>query len=78
MAECADELSIEGRPVLDLSRSGDRARADTLFAFAGSQERPPVRMGLESRERMLARLTRASIVTDDNMLPEWRTLILGQ
>ena len=69
---------IEGRPVLDLSRSADRGRAETLFAFAGSQVRPPVRMGLESRERMLARLIQASVVTDDNMLPEWRTLLLGQ
>ena len=69
---------IDGRPVLDLAKTEDRIRLDSLMAFAASADHPPRFYGLESRDHMLGRLTQASVVTDDNMLPEWRTLLLGQ
>ena len=71
------EYTIDGKPVLDLNRPDERARFDTLMAFATSASRPPRGFGLESRESLLARMPRARVVTDDNMLPEWHTLLLS-
>jgi spermidine synthase len=69
---------ISGDPVLDLSDPAEQSRVTAVLALPGSLDLLPIRMGLESRERMLARLGKASVVTDDNMLPEWRSLLLGQ
>jgi hypothetical protein len=62
--------------VFDLTRSADRASFDSLALFATSIDRPPVDYGLERRESTLSRLTGAKTITDDNMLPEWRQLLL--
>jgi spermidine synthase len=75
-AHCLRNWRVDGRPVLDLSRPRDRQKLDSLAAFAASLDRPPEFLGLESREHMLTRLRSASVITDDNMLPEWRVLLL--
>jgi hypothetical protein len=33
---------------------------------------PPVLLGLEWRDHVLSRLEHAQVITDDNMIPEWR------
>lgn len=68
--------AIDGKPVFDLSREPDRMRFDTLMAFATSHTRTPRSFGLESGPDLLARMPTARVVTDDNMLPEWHTLLL--
>ena len=71
-----EQYRIDGRPALDLERPSDRSRLDSLVAFANTVNEPPKFLGVESREQMLTHLTLASVVTDDNMLPEWRSLLL--
>src|SRR5262249_26517697 len=63
---------IQNGPVLDLSAEHDRARLDELLAYVDTFAAPPTREGLESKESMLARFTAARVITDDNMVPEWR------
>jgi spermidine synthase len=62
--------------VVDSTRSDDAARLAELESFPSSIHRVPTGTGLESRESVLARIPRAGVITDDNMLPEWRTLLL--
>jgi hypothetical protein len=59
--------------VFDLSRETDRARLDTVLALTRTIQRRPVEDGLESRESVLARLSQAHLVTDDNMWTEWHS-----
>lgn len=55
-------LRIEGRPALDLGSADDRELLESLLAYGD----------LEGRDALLARTAKASVVTDDNMVPEWR------
>ena len=66
---------IDGRPVIDTTRAPDRARLDSLRSFAKTADWPARFFGLERREAMLAHLGSAGIITDDNMLPEWRQFV---
>lgn len=70
------QFRIDGTPVLDLARATDRAVLDTLAALPATVAAPHTVNGLETREGVLARIPDARIVTDDNMLPEWHTLLL--
>jgi spermidine synthase len=63
---------IQSEPVLDLSAEHDRVRLEELVAYVDTLTAPPTREGLESKESMLARFTEARVITDDNMVPEWR------
>jgi len=63
---------IQGEPVLDLSQELDRARFAELVSYADTVNEPPAREGLESKESMLPRFSSARVITDDNMVPEWR------
>jgi hypothetical protein len=67
---------IDGRPVFDLSDAHARAAFDSLMKLPGSVHGKPLPRGLETRESVLARIPRARVITDDNMLSEWRSLIL--
>jgi spermidine synthase len=68
------DYRIDGKPVLDLSREEDQKALEAALALADSIEKPPVEFGLESRESLLARMANARVVTDDNMVTEWRQL----
>jgi spermidine synthase len=70
--EMLQTYRIDGRPVFDLSRERDRARLESVLALTRTIQRRPVVYGLESRESVLARLSQAHLVTDDNMWTEWR------
>ena len=67
---------IEGRPVFDFTDSASVVAFKNLMQLPGSISRTPQPRGLESRESVLRRIPRARVITDDNMLPEWRSLIL--
>lgn len=67
---------IDGHPVLDPSRAEDAATLNSLLELPSSVRKSPRPSGLETRESVLARIPQARVVTDDNMLPEWHTLVL--
>jgi hypothetical protein len=52
---------IDGRPVLDLTTTQDLRRLDQVVDSTD----------VEDREGVLAKYGNASLVTDDNMYPEW-------
>lgn len=63
---------LDDAPVLDLERTQHREKLDQLVALAESLNQKPVPNGLETRDSVLERVTNASIITDDNMVSEWR------
>jgi len=66
-------VNLGGRTMLDTTRAEDRARLKQLLALPASLNEPPRRNGWETRESVLRRLLgRGQVITDDNMLPEWR------
>ncbi len=67
-------IRIHDEPMLDVDKEPDRERLDELLELVDSaNEQPPSREGLETRESMLARFgATARVITDDNMVPEWR------
>lgn len=56
----------------------DRELFDELLGYPDTLVGPPVAHGLESRESVLARTHAALLVTDDNMVPEWRQVLRFQ
>jgi spermidine synthase len=71
-----EQYTIEGRPVFDFDRELDRKRFESLVQLPRSIDLTPTSTGLESRESVLSRIPEARVVTDDNMLPEWHSLVL--
>jgi spermidine synthase len=71
---------IDGTPVLDLAKPGDREALDDLVAYADTLAAPPVEDGLERRDSVLAHADAlgARVITDDNMVPEWRQVLRFQ
>ncbi len=67
---------IDGRPLIDSTLPAGQAKLAQLRTYAESINLPPTVGSIETRERILARIPLARIVTDDNMLPELRTLLL--
>lgn len=70
------EYRIDGKPVFNLNDPLERAQFEKVAALANTIDEPPSARGLESRESVLERIPQSRVVTDDNMLTEWRTLIL--
>jgi spermidine synthase len=60
----------EGRVIF--REPGRKPRYDSLLAIAQTLHEAPTGYGLESRASVLARVERAHIITDDNMIVEWR------
>ena len=71
-------LRIDGRLALDPAEPGFAEALRRLLSLPGTLALPPIAYGLESRESILARATqaRARVITDDNMVSEWRALHL--
>ncbi|MGI8497259.1 MAG: fused MFS/spermidine synthase [Gemmatimonadaceae bacterium] len=67
-----DGETIDGVSVLNQSSAADRQRRSELLALLHTIDGPPVRYGLEWRDALLSRMRSGSVITDDNMLPEWR------
>lgn len=72
------DYTVDGSPAIDRSTPEGQAFYDDLVSYADTIHHPPVDHGLESRESVLSRTASARIVTDDNMVPEWRALLRFQ
>ena len=70
--EVLANFSIDGKKVFDLSLPEHRAALDRV-ATMGEVTTSTDPKGVESREHALSRLASARVVTDDNMIPEWKT-----
>ena len=70
-----EAFRLDDEPVIDMSTdAGKRLMADMLD-YADTLSRPPEDEGLESRESVLRRTQSALVITDDNMVPEWREVL---
>ena len=63
---------IDGKPAFDLTTDEGRAAFDESLARGRAN---PATAPFESRSSVLARTAAAGLVTDDNMLPEWRNTL---
>lgn len=72
------DLRIGGQPAIDrATEDGQKFYAD-MVEYADSIQKEPYDMGLESRESVMAKTQAALVVTDDNMVPEWREVLRFQ
>jgi spermidine synthase len=63
---------IDGAPIFNLERPADKRRFDALLALAELPESSAANGYLELRQSIVARTRNATVVTDDNMISEWR------
>ena len=64
---------VEGKPLLDPSAPEDAAILNGILHFAGTLPGDTYESeGMETRENILRRTAGVGIVTDDNMIVEWR------
>jgi spermidine synthase len=70
------EMKIDGAPIADVGSEDGQKWLDELVSYADSINEPPRDDGLESRESVLANANTAGarVITDDNMVPEWRQI----
>lgn len=69
---------IDGQPVFDLSSAEHRRQLESVLYSAETLHMPvSEKAGLESRESLLRRTADSTIITDDNMVCEWRSFSLG-
>ncbi len=71
-------FTFEGQPAIDRSTEDGRKFFDELLTYPDSIQVEPTDEGLESRESVLARTAAATVVTDDNMVAEWREVLRFQ
>jgi spermidine synthase len=71
-------FSVDGQAAIDRSTSDGKAFFDELVTYADSIQGAPSDQGLESRASVMARTLEARVVTDDNMVPEWREVLRFQ
>jgi len=62
---------IEGKPVLDLTRSLDRQRLEEVLALADTVQDPAGRGAMENQTSIRRHYQGKRIITDDNMGAEW-------
>ncbi len=69
---------IYGEPAIDRTTEDGEKFFQEMMEYADSIEKPPEDEGLESRESVMSRVQAALVVTDDNMVPEWRQVLRFQ
>jgi SAM-dependent methyltransferase len=68
-----EHYAIDGRPCIDTSTESGKQLLDDLAAMPDTMRLAPVQgWGMESRESILARTESAKVITDDNMVIEFR------
>jgi spermidine synthase len=74
------DVRINGEPEIDLGTEDGRKFLEETVAYADTIDAPPTNEGLESRDGVLARTAAAAakVVTDDNMVCEWRKVLRFQ
>ncbi len=75
LADVLRAFVIDGRPVLDMTVPAHLQRLEELLATLRPGAGPTAE--LETRASVLARFAGAQLVTDDNMYPEWKRLVLS-
>lgn len=68
-------MVIDGERVFREEEPEDMTALHSLLTYPDTLEADPIAEGLESRDRILARTKDARIITDDNMVPEWRHVL---
>jgi spermidine synthase len=73
-------MKIDGEPIITVKDKDDQVFLDDLVSYADTIDQPPNDEGLEKRESVLARSIAAGarVITDDNMVPEWRKVLRFQ
>lgn len=71
LKEVLRQMRIDGSPVFDPRDPAQVANIERI-ASLGEDTTSTARCAVESREHAMGRLDRAAIVTDDNMVTEWR------
>jgi len=71
-------FQFDGAAAIDRSTEDGKKLFEELVSFADTIHAEPVDEGLEARDRILARTASARLVTDDNMVPEWREVLRFQ
>ncbi len=71
------DTNIDGKPALDVSKPQQAARLDSLASLQATMLDMPRDQVLEWRDQALKRLGDAKVVTDDNMVTEFRKLFLS-
>jgi spermidine synthase len=77
-ARTLGDYTIGGEPAIDRNTDDGKKFFDEMLEYADGIHRPPTDDGLESRESVLARTAGATVVTDDNMVAEWREVLRFQ
>ncbi|CAN5866491.1 spermidine synthase [soil metagenome] len=72
------DFTFEGQPAIDRSTPDGQKFFDELVSYADTINAEPTSEGLESRASVMARTSAALVVTDDNMVPEWREVLRFQ
>ena len=62
----------QGGPVFEPADAFAMRSLDSLIAFPTSLYESPRRYGIEGRASLLRAVSTARVITDDNMVPEWR------
>lgn len=73
-------MTIDGQPILNPKDANYEAFMADSLAYPDSINEPPKDDGLEARASVLARADAAGgrVITDDNMVPEWRQVLRFQ
>jgi hypothetical protein len=74
-------MTIDGKHVVTIEDKADEEFLADMLAVADSiRQQPPSAEGLEGRESVLTASIAAGghVITDDNMLPEWRQVLRFQ
>jgi hypothetical protein len=73
-------MTIDGEALVTGKDEDDQKFVEDLINYADSVNEPPREDGLEKRETVLASAIAngALVITDDNMVPEWRKVLRFQ
>ncbi len=71
-------FTFDGQPAIDRKTPDGQSFFDDLVSYADSVNAEPTAEGLESRASVMAHTQAAIVVTDDNMVPEWREVLRFQ
>jgi hypothetical protein len=73
-------MKIDGAPIAEIESEDDKKWLEEMVSYADTVNEPPREDGLEKRESVLARANAAGalVITDDNMIPEWRQVLRFQ
>lgn len=70
-----EDFTFDGQPAIDRNTEDGKKFFDELLTYPDTITTTPTDEGLESRDSVLARTQAATVVTDDNMVAEWRSVL---